>query len=317
MRKSSGFKSGVVLATTLFLFGCLAQQERSQIPQVLAMVNGKSIKEDDLRYRLMLYQYPLDLSKDKAIFKSLKKEVLDEMIRRRAIIDWGAKNGITLNPQEQSQAITKAKRGYTEKEFDFMLEQKGASLATWSGMISETAAVEKILKESVYKKIQVKENEINSYYNKNIDSFKVGERAHVRQIVTDSKEKADLIRAKLLQGENFAQMAIQYSISPDRAQGGDLGYVAKGTFPKEFDETCFKLKRGEVSPVIKTAYGFHIFKLIDLKPKGVLELNEVLNRIQAELLKQKIVQTTEPWIEKVLKESVIQVREDTLEKMEL
>jgi len=306
-----------ILLLMLAFTSCLAQRERSQIPQVLAMVNGNSIKEDDLRYRLMLYQAPLQINQDKSVFKTMKRQVLEEMIRRRAIIDWGTKNGITLSNEEQSLAIAKAKMGYTDKEFEATLAEKDVSYGIWSAMIAESAAVDKVLKEAVYKKIKVTEAEVTSYYNKHLDEYKVDERAHVRQIVTDSAEKAQQLYERVMKGENFAQLAIQHSISPDRAQGGDLGYIIKGTFPKEFDEVCFKLKVGEISPVTKTAYGFHIFKLIDLKPKGVLDLNEAVNRIESELLKQKAVEALEPWTRKVMEESVIQIRENALEAMEL
>ncbi len=94
-----------------------------------------------------------------------------------------------------------------------------------------------------------------------------------------------------------------------------MGYVPNKVFPKEFDETCFGLKLGEISPVVKTDYGFHIFKLIDKKPKGILDLNEVLPRIESELLQQKMVNESRPWLEKVLQESVIQIREDILSNL--
>ena len=139
----------------------------------------------------------------------------------------------------------------------------------------------------------------------------------VRQIVTDTLEKAVALHKRALAGETFARLAVINSISPDREHGGDLGFFAKGSYPKEFDDTCFKLKKGEVSDVIKSPYGYHIFKLLDTKPAGVKTLSEVSDEIKGNLLKEKRQKAYDEWFEKIKKESDIEIDEDALEDVEL
>jgi parvulin-like peptidyl-prolyl isomerase len=167
------------------------------------------------------------------------------------------------------------------------------------------------------KNLRISLTEIKSYYATHESEFAVKERVRVRHIVTDSEEKAKDMRARLLKGENFAKLAMDHSISPERARGGDLGYFSRGNLPKIFDDTCFNLKKGEISPVVKSEYGYHIFKLIDKKPAGKKEWEEVAAQIQQKLFEEKLKKTYDPWLSTVLKEAKITVYQDVLDKFVL
>ncbi len=80
-------------------------------------------------------------------------------------------------------------------------------------------------------------------------------------------KEAEAIRDSLLNGANFSEMAKKYSADKgSAAKGGDLGYFTRGRMVLPFDEEAFKLKVGEISPVIETQFGFHIIKVVDRKP---------------------------------------------------
>ncbi|MFA3781517.1 peptidylprolyl isomerase [Melioribacteraceae bacterium 4301-Me] len=87
---------------------------------------------------------------------------------------------------------------------------------------------------------------------------------------TDTAEalkKAEAIRDSLLNGADFGDMAKKYSFDKVTAKkGGDLGYFSRGRMVIPFDEMAFKLKVGEISPIVKTNFGFHIIKVTDRKP---------------------------------------------------
>lgn len=87
-----------------------------------------------------------------------------------------------------------------------------------------------------------------------------------------ARAKIDSALAKLKAGEDFAKVADEYSEDPGSKQkGGDLGYIARRSTVREFDEAAFKLEVGQISDVIKTAYGFHILKLTDKKSYPAFE----------------------------------------------
>lgn len=68
------------------------------------------------------------------------------------------------------------------------------------------------------------------------------------------------IRNKLEKGESFAKLAEQYSLDGTRKRGGDLGFFGRGMMVREFEDAAFALQVGQISPVIKTQFGYHIIK---------------------------------------------------------
>jgi peptidyl-prolyl cis-trans isomerase SurA len=79
-----------------------------------------------------------------------------------------------------------------------------------------------------------------------------------------AKAKADSLHKRILEGEDFANLAMEYSEDPgSKDSGGDLGFFERRMMVKEFDETAFNLDIGEVSDIVQTNFGFHIIKLTD------------------------------------------------------
>ena len=84
-------------------------------------------------------------------------------------------------------------------------------------------------------------------------------------ILVDSKEEADMIKAKIDGGASFATMAKQYSKCPSGQGGGSLGYFERGQMVRPFETAAFELPVGKVSAPVKTQFGWHLIKVYDKK----------------------------------------------------
>ena len=82
-------------------------------------------------------------------------------------------------------------------------------------------------------------------------------------ILVNKEPLAREIQEKIKKGESFPKLAEQYSLDGSRKRGGDLGYFGRGAMVREFEKAAFSLKKGEVSGIVKTQYGYHIIKRID------------------------------------------------------
>lgn len=83
-------------------------------------------------------------------------------------------------------------------------------------------------------------------------------------------DKAEALRLRIKGGEDFATLARLYSQDPGSArEGGDLGFSDRASLVKEFAATAFKLKAGELSPVIETEFGFHVLQVIERRGEQV------------------------------------------------
>jgi peptidyl-prolyl cis-trans isomerase C len=125
--------------------------------------------------------------------------------------------------------------------------------------------------------------EIRTYYEQHPAEFRSGEELHVKQILVHDEAVANEIAQKLHDGASFDELSSQYSLAPNAKKGGEIGYVSRGELPKMFEDEIFALKPGSVSGVIRTDASFHIFKVEDRRPPGVIDLQTALPVIRERL----------------------------------
>jgi foldase protein PrsA len=156
----------------------------------------------------------------------------------------------------------------------------------------------------------VSEEEIRRYYEAHRKEFDRPEQVRVRHILVDTEELARLVQARLARGERFEDLARQLSRDPgSKEQGGDLGFVARGQLVSEFEAAAFALRPGQISPIVKTQYGYHIIQGVERRPAQPGTLEEAREQIRRRLLGQKQEADFTAWLKKV-KESATITRSD-------
>jgi peptidyl-prolyl cis-trans isomerase D len=148
-------------------------------------------------------------------------------------------------------------------------------------------------------KVAVSQEEIKAYYDVNVDDFVIQEEVRTRHIlikvasdaapekIEEARKRAEGILAKAKGGEDFAALAEKYSEGPTAKKGGDLGYFPRGRMVREFEDVAFSLQPGELSPVVRTQFGFHIIKVEGVREERVQGLDEVRKSIESTLTDQK------------------------------
>lgn len=149
-----------------------------------------------------------------------------------------------------------------------------------------------VLSPESYKNIKASEDDIKTFYEQNLQRFSTPEERRASHILiavnnektdADAKKEADEIY-KQLQADpsKFAQLAKSKSADPGSArQGGDLGFFQKGIMVPEFDNAVFSGKKGDLVAPVKTQFGYHIIKIVDVKPAQAKPLKEVRAEIEA------------------------------------
>lgn len=139
---------------------------------------------------------------------------------------------------------------------------------------------------------QVTAEEIKAYYDANQARYTREERRKVAHIMLESEEDSDAVKAEtealladIKSGADFAELAKSKSADTFSAEnGGVLDWLAPGDMDAEFEQAAFALNNiGDVSPVVKSAYGYHIIKLVELEPEQVQPLDVVSADIAATL----------------------------------
>ncbi len=154
--------------------------------------------------------------------------------------------------------------------------------------------------ESLLSQVVVSEAEIKSYFDEHTGEFGTKEQrqaAHILITIAKDAPEADKQAAKAKAEQvlqqvkqtpaKFAELAKQYSQDPgSAAQGGDLGFFGRGMMVKPFEDAVFALKAGEISGLVQSDFGFHIIKLLAVKPGKVQALSEVRKLIEARIRQQ-------------------------------
>jgi parvulin-like peptidyl-prolyl isomerase len=133
--------------------------------------------------------------------------------------------------------------------------------------------------------------EIESYYRRHAREFARPERVRLRQILTEDRRTAERAQRAIQRGEDFSQVARHLSRPGGAAGGGYQGELARGDLPPAFVDIVFALRPGEVSRVVPTAYGFHVFQVVERLPEQVVPLAAARTEISSRLRRERADRT--------------------------
>ena len=116
------------------------------------------------------------------------------------------------------------------------------------------------------------------------------------------------LRKELLAGAEFAKLADENSECNDK-KGGDLGFFPPGSMVEEFDALVFSMNIGEISPVFRTPFGYHIAKVLEIRPVKKLSFEECRDKIMTDMMGRLHDQRIAEWIEERKKKAQIKIKE--------
>lgn len=168
--------------------------------------------------------------------------------------------------------------------------------------IPEHADVELVVLDmpAVEKNVKITDADLQSYYAQNKERFSVPEERRAQHILiaapktasdsekADARKKAEDLLAQLkADPSRFAELAKANSQDPGSAQkGGDLGYFTRGKMVKPFNDAVFGMKKGDISDLVQTDFGYHIITVTDIKPAVAKPLAQVKDGVMQELKRQ-------------------------------
>jgi peptidyl-prolyl cis-trans isomerase SurA len=269
--------SGVVLFV-LFAAIAFAQPPKGKmIDGVVAVVGDKIILKSEVEgeYANYLQQEGNKPSEEARCL------IVDQMLTTKLMLRQAELDSIEVSEEEVNQQLDRRVRyfismiGGAEKLEEFYGKSIPEIKDEFRANIKEQILAQK-MQEQITAKVAISPAEVKAYFGKipedSIPFFpaevEIGQIIIFPEVDDATKEftidKLNSIRDRVLKGEKFSTLAVLYSQDPGSAQaGGDLGFFGRGEMVPEFEGVAFKLKPGEVSPVIRTKYGYHILQLIE------------------------------------------------------
>lgn len=246
---------------------------------VVASVNGIDIERAELQTALEQFY---------------GSEVLESLITDKIIELEAEKEKITVSDEEldsEMQALIDSYGG--EEAFTSAIEASGATRADVEEDIKIYIQTKKLLEP----RIEITDEELETYFEENKDTFTQAEQIQASHILVEDEVTANEVAAKLAEGEDFAELAKEYSTDTSNAEtGGDLGYFGKGEMVAEFEEVAFAMEIDEISDPVKTEYGYHIIKVVDKKEAVEANFEDNKETIRETLFDQKISTEYSTWL---------------------
>ncbi|MDW8323911.1 MAG: peptidyl-prolyl cis-trans isomerase [Burkholderiales bacterium] len=252
---------------------------------VLAKVDGQAIHADELALSLTLMPEParIALLNDKeALRRYVEEYAHKEMIYREAL-----KQGMDKDPQVRRQVALAEKSIITQR------------------------MLEKVIADQT----KVTDADIRKYFDEHKDEFTTEERWTLAHIQFATLKDAQAAAQRLARGEDFAQLALELSTDTmSKHKGGQLGTVERSKAPPEFAQVLAGMKKGEVSPPIKTQHGYHLVKLVDVQPGGLMAFEGVREPLRQFLAQEKQRQALEAYIQSLKKEHKVELQPSEIDR---
>jgi hypothetical protein len=209
--------------------------------------------------------------------------LVDGFVDEKILLEEARNKEIVLTWEEKKKFLAKHSSDAALVEDAWAMDEERDEL------LFEQLLVEKYTYDLV-KAVEVDEQEIQEYYSVNKREFLLPERVEVSQILLASEEKAVEILESLKDNdpEHFKRMAKLHSIGVEASRGGEMGVFAIGQLPDEMEKTIFTLEEGEVSQVLESSYGYHIFRLDSRYEPELVSPDQAYASIQMKILSQKV-----------------------------
>lgn len=244
---------------------------------IAVVVNEDVITSNELKDKVGYYEKQIQLSNGSiSDMSSLKKQVLERMIRDKIQLQQAANLGIQIDDISLNRMIDAMakKNNMTLNELRSTLEKEGINFADFRSQTRDELIIQELQKRMVADKINVTPQEVKQFLDSSVQQDKSGTEFHLFHIliatpedaspddIQHAQQKAEKIYQKLLQGADFNQLAIRESDGSNALNGGDLGTRKANELPELFLQAIEGLQQGEVSNPVRSASGFHILKLV-------------------------------------------------------
>ncbi len=284
---------------------------------MVASVNGRAITAESFRdsFHQFARRFSLPAEESAGMADELKMSFLNKLIETELLLQEAEVRGLTVSPEELDREIDLLKQDYPSDTLNEALERIGMKLEEWKEDREEKLLIDKLIEREIDSVIHVSDDEVAEFYKANREEFKQPLMVRARQIVVATEEEAKSIRSRLLRGEDFAELARLYSLSPDSEQGGDLGSFGKGQMPEEFDQVVFRYRVGSISRVVKSPYGYHLFKVEDRISPRTRRLEEVSEDIRKRIFQRRQESFFNEWLMSLKDQAQITVYPENMKDM--
>ena len=263
---------------TLFLITIIASQsmQAELLDRIVAVVNDDIILQSEFESEIRIVIGRLQAQNQQLPPRvQIAQQVLEQLIVKKIQSQRARRAGLRVPDQMINQALANIaqRNGTSLNELPAALEADGVDYASFREEIREQLTIQQLSQRELSGDIRVSESEIDRL----IASGSTDKEYRIKQIliavddnatqelINIKKDQIEKIRERILAGEDFSKLAIAYSNGTKSLEGGDLGWRSLAQMPSVFSDHVRKMQANDLSEVIRSASGFHIMKLDNIR----------------------------------------------------
>lgn len=281
------------------------------LSEIDVVINDKKAQLDSIKNALMQEQ----------MLKNLRVEALNRLIAER-LIGWEiTKRRIQAKTKQIDRLFLvqiKANKT-TKKKFLEGLAKHGFTEASYRRYLAKRIRRRNFAETMFMHKVKITEKDIRNTYTRNVNLVRADREVHARHIlflvpqeaapteVETIRKQASAVLKQIKSGGSFAKLARKYSKDHTAQKGGDLGYFKRGKVLKPIENEAFRMKKGEISDVVRSKVGFHIIQTLNSRNESVLPYKKARTRIWQQLQMDGLEKLVQQWIKRRRKTAYIKV----------
>jgi len=253
------------------------------LDRVIAIVNDEAVTQWDLSEQRRIVLQQMKASNVQPPSQDvLDKQVLERLITERALLQHAKDNGIRVDDTTVERTVLRVaeENKLSPEEFRKVLERENIPYANYRDDIRRQILIQRVRDREVDSKLTVTDAEVDNYLA-TVNAQAGGENEYLlshiyvtlpEQASPDQIEarrrRAEQALAEIRSGKPFSQVAASFSDAPDALQGGSLGWRTPARLPSVFADYVRNMKKGDVSNVLRSAGGFHIVTMEDMRSRN-------------------------------------------------
>ena len=257
-----------------------------------AIVNGVEISGDAVQFELdrlvrFYMSHGMTMDEVKQNLPKLEEKALDQAIGAKLLLDRAQELDIPLMAADIDAEVSKVVTQVGGPEnYKKALDAQGITEVQFRKELEKGAKVNKLVEQACAGVADPTEDEVAKFYEAHKAEFVVPHQVLCQHILVKGSDDAALDKIKAIRerivggGADFAEEAKKNSDCPSGQEGGSLGWFGRGMMVPEFDKVAFEMKKGEVSGVVSTQFGYHIIYKADEKGGGQQTLVDVHDQVK-------------------------------------
>ena len=257
-----------------------------------AIVNGQEISAEAVNFELdrlvrFYMGHGMTMAEIRQNLPKLEAKALDQAIGAKLLLDQAARLDIPVTEKDIDAEVARVVQQVGgEENYKKALAAQGISEADFRKELEKGARVNMLVNQACAHVADPTEDEVTAFYEAHKQEYVEPHQVLCQHILVKGSNDAALdkikeIRERIVNDKaDFAEEAKKHSDCPSGAQGGSLGWFGRGMMVPEFDKAAFEMKKGEVSGVVTTEFGYHIIYKADERGGGQQTIVDVHDQIK-------------------------------------